>query len=236
VAPLERRHVVYGRRRGRRLRPGQRALLDELLPKLVIALPPAGERLDAVALFAPPKRDVWLEIGFGAGEHLARQARAHPEVGLIGCEHFVDGVARLLRSVRDEGLSNVRVSTDDARLLLGALPEASIGRAFALFPDPWPKTRHHKRRIVSSLTLDLLAFALKDGAELRMASDDGPYVRWILEHALAHTAFDWSAGTARNWRERPRDWPETRYEAKARGQGRACYYLRFLRRARGGRT
>lgn len=236
MAPLQRRHVVYGRRRGRRQRPGRRALLEELLPRLAIALPPAGERLDAAALFAPSKRDVWLEIGFGAGEHLVRQARAHPEVGLIGCEHYVDGVARLLRSVRDDGLSNVRVSTDDARLVLGALPEASIGRAFALFPDPWPKTRHHKRRIVSTHTLDLLAFALKDGAELRMASDDGPYVRWILEHALAHTAFDWSPVSARDWRERPGDWPETRYEAKARGQGRVCYYLRFLRRARAGRT
>ncbi len=236
MALLERQHVVYGRRRGRRLRPGRRALLDELLPKLAIALPPAGERLDAVALFAPPKCDIWLEIGFGAGEHLAQQAHAHPEVGMIGCEHFVDGVACLLRLIRDEGLSNVRVSTDDARLLLGALREASIGRAFALFPDPWPKKRHHKRRIISSQTLDLLAFALKDGAEMRMASDDGPYVRWILEHALAHAAFDWSASTARDWRERPRDWPETRYEAKARGQGRTCYYLRFLRRPRRGRT
>ncbi|MEE9139970.1 MAG: tRNA (guanosine(46)-N7)-methyltransferase TrmB [Alphaproteobacteria bacterium] len=231
-AAIERQRIPSGSRRGRPLRPGQRALLGELLPRLAIAPPAAGERLDPGALFAEPKRDVWLEIGFGSGEHLAWQARARPDVGMIGCEFFVNGVARLLAHVRDDGLANLRVFVDDARLLLEALPEASIGRAFLLFPDPWPKKRHHKRRFISPETLELLAAALEDGAELRLASDDGPYVRWILERTLTHAAFDWLAETAQDWRERPGDWPETRYEAKARRCGRACYYLRFRRRSR----
>jgi tRNA (guanine-N7-)-methyltransferase len=230
-APAERQRVLYGRR-GRSLRPGQRALIQHLLPALAIDLPPAGGRIDPERLFEPPKRDVWLEIGFGAGEHLAWQACAHPDVGMIACEPFVTGIAGLLRRVRDDGLSNVRIFTDDARILLAALPEESVGRAFVLFPDPWPKKRHHKRRMIAPRTLDAFAAALKDGAELRMASDDAPYVRWMLEHTLAHPGFEWLARTARDWRERPEDWPETRYEVKARREGQACHFLRFRRRAR----
>lgn len=243
------RRLLYGRRRGRRLRPGRRALIAELLPQLAVTLP-AGEAasVDPVALFTGSAdvsvptadflkrkfspRDVWLEIGFGAGEHLAAQAWSHAEIGFIGCEPYIDGVTSLLRRIEQLGLNNVRVLMDDAAMLLQALSGASIGRAELLFPDPWPKKRHHKRRFVSPANLDLLARVLKDGAELRVASDDSGYVRWILEHVLDHPDFAWLARNPRAWRNRPADSQPTRYESKARAQGRACVFLRFARRRR----
>ncbi len=225
--------LLYGRKRGRKLRPGQRTLFDDMLPKLRVEIPPPGKKLDPAFLFVPPRRQLWLEIGFGGGEHLAFQAELHPDVGLIGCEPFVNGMVGLFAHIRDRKLSNIRVFDDDARLLLASLPPASITRAFVLFPDPWPKKRHHKRRIIGPATLDLLAGVLIDDAELRVASDDAGYVRWALAHVLDHGAFDWEAESPQDWRERPRDWPQTRYEAKAREQGRRCYFLRFVRRKRG---
>src|SRR5437764_13422899 len=223
---------LYGRRRARPLRPGQRRLREELLPRLAIGLPAAGP-LDHRSLFPMPVRDVWLEIGFGAGEHLAEQAEHHPEIGFIGCEVFEDGIVRLLGEVARRGLGNIRMFTDDARLLLAALPPGSIGRIFILFPDPWPKRRHHKRRLVAPATFDLLAAAMSDGAELRLATDDRDYLAWMLEHATAHPDFVWLARRAADWRERPEDWPATRYEAKARAAERTPAFLRFTRRPRG---
>jgi tRNA (guanine-N7-)-methyltransferase len=223
--------TLYGRRRGRPLRPGQRRLKEELLPRLAISLPEHG-RLDPRSLFPATVRDVWLEIGFGAGEHLAQQAEAHPEDGFIGSEVFEDGVVRLLGEVARRGLGNVRLFTDDARLLLAALPPASLGRVFILFPDPWPKRRHHKRRLVAPATLDLLAAAMTNGAELRLATDDRDYLAWMLEHTIAHPDFVWLARRPTDWRERPDDWPATRYEAKARAAGRIPAFLRFMRRPR----
>jgi tRNA (guanine-N7-)-methyltransferase len=203
-----------------------------LLPRLAIALPAAG-RLDLRSLLPMPVLDVWLEIGFGAGEHLAEQAERHPEIGFIGCEVFEDGIVRLLGEVARRGLGNIRMFTDDARLLLAALPPGSIGRVFILFPDPWPKRRHHKRRLVAPATLDLLAAVMSDGAELCLATDDRDYLAWMLEHATAHPDFIWLARRPADWRERPDDWPETRYEAKARTAGRMSAFLRFTRRPRG---
>jgi tRNA (guanine-N7-)-methyltransferase len=225
--------LLYGRKRGRKLRPGQQALYDHMLPALRLELPAPGAGLDPAYLFSPAKRDLWLEIGFGGGEHLAWQAAAHPDTGFIGCEPFVNGLVGLFARIRERGLSNIRVFDDDARLLLAALPAASIARAFILFPDPWPKKRHHKRRIVAPATLDLLAHVLRDDAELRIASDDASYVRWMLTHVINHGAFEWLARCARDWRERPAGWPQTRYEEKAGKAGRACYFLRFKRRPRG---
>ena len=148
--PPEPVEKVYGRRRGRKLRVIKTGLVEELLPKLRIALPGRGSRLDPAALFAPApgggSREVWLEIGFGGGEHAAWQAEANPGIGLIGAEPFVNGVASLLQHVARRGLANIRILDDDARPLLDALPDASIGRCFVLFPDPWPKLRHHKDR------------------------------------------------------------------------------------------
>jgi tRNA (guanine-N7-)-methyltransferase len=213
------------------LRPGQRDLLADLLPELRIDLPETGE-LDPRLLFPRPITDLWLEIGFGAGEHLATQAAAHPEVGFLGAEVFENGVVKLLAAVRQRGLDNVRVLVDDARLLLAALPERSLGRVFILFPDPWPKQRHHKRRMVSSATLDALARLMRDGAELRLATDDVGYLRWMLELAPVHPAFEWCARGPQDWQQRPDDWPATRYERKAILAGRQPCFLRLVRRPR----
>lgn len=206
-------------------------LRDTLLPRLSIALPEGGT-LDPRALFAPEVREIWLEIGFGGGEHLAAQAAADPKRGLIGCEVFENGIVKLLGEVKRLGLGNVRLFTDDARELIRALPERSLDRVFILFPDPWPKQRHHKRRIVSTETLDALAAAMRDGAELRLATDDRDYLAWMLERATNHRAFEWLARGPRDWRERPADWPPTRYEQKALAAGRRPSFLRFRRRPR----
>ena len=192
----------------------------------------AIEHLDPGTLFADGTRAVWLEIGFGAGEHLAWQAREHPEIGFIGCEPFINGIARLLTDIDQAGLGNIRLFRDDARLLLAALPAASIERAFVLFPDPWPKTRHHKRRIIAPTTLPLLAHVLADGAELRVATDDPSYKSWILRHVRASGSFDWMARVPSDWRSRPADWPPTRYEAKAGDAGRTPSFFLFRRRPR----
>jgi tRNA (guanine-N7-)-methyltransferase len=225
---------VYGRRRGRPLRPGRKALFAKLLPRLAVE-PPAEGVLDAHALFGPhphPRR-VWLEIGFGGGEHLVAQAEGHPEIDFLGCEVFENGIARLVAEVDRRRLGNIRVFADDARLLVAALPRAAIDRVFILFPDPWPKERHKKRRLVSAETLDRLAAVMCDGAELRLATDDADYLAWMLERVTAHSAFAWTARRPEDWLRRPADWPPTRYEEKALAQGRTPYFLRFLRRPNG---
>ena len=221
----------HGRRRGRPLRPGRKALLANLLPRLEVAVPSAGGELDLAALFGDAG-DLWLEIGFGAGEHLAWQAARHPEVAFLGAEFFVNGIAGLLREVEAERLENIRVFQGDGRDLLDVLPENSVARAFLLFPDPWPKLRHHKRRFVQPEVLDRLAAVMRDDAELRMATDHRDYLRWMLRLTTAHPAFRWLAAGPRDWRLRPADWPGTRYEQKALGEGRAPSYLRFVRRPR----
>jgi tRNA (guanine-N7-)-methyltransferase len=202
-----------------------------VLPELSFEVPEQGG-LDPISLFPTPPADLWLEIGFGAGEHLAHQAAAHPEIGFLGAEVFENGVVKLLAEVQRLRLGNLRILVDDARLLLAALPDACIGRVFILFPDPWPKVRHHKRRMVSPATLDALARTMKDGAELRLATDDAGYLRAMLELVPRHPAFAWQARGPADWRERPRDWPATRYEAKAIAAGQIPYFLCF---ARGGR-
>ncbi len=186
--------------------------------------------LDPAALFAQPPQAVWLEIGFGAGEHLAEQAARHPEIGFIGCEVFENGVACLAGEIACRGLANIRIFADDARLLLDRLPPASIGLVFALFPDPWPKERHHKRRLVAPATLDRLARVMQGGGELRLATDDPGYLAWMLEHLTARPDFHWAANRPADWRERPAGWPATRYEEKARAAGRAPAFLRFIGR------
>jgi len=211
------------------LRPGQQQLFETLLPQLAITLPETG-RLDPRPLFPAGASAVWLEIGFGGGEHLAEQAARHPEIGFIGSEVFENGVAKLLAEIDRRRLGNVRLFANDARPLIEALAPASIGRVFILFPDPWPKQRHHKRRLVAAPTLDCLAEIMQAGAELRLATDDPGYLLWMLEHATAHPCFVWLARRPADWRERPPDWPPTRYEAKARAAGRTPVFLRFARR------
>ncbi|MBX6321526.1 MAG: tRNA (guanosine(46)-N7)-methyltransferase TrmB [Rhodospirillaceae bacterium] len=226
--PQQRGPRFYGRRKGRPLRAAQERRLATLLPRLAVVLPPEGGRRAPPALFPFPVSDVWLEIGFGAGEHLVAQAAAHPHVGFIGCEIFRNGIAALLRLVETRGLDNLRIFPDDARLLMPALPEAGIGRCFVLFPDPWPKARHAARRFIGPANLDELARLLKDGAELRVASDDAGHVAWVMEQVSAHPAFDAPPPVL----ERPADWPPTRYEAKAIAAGRRPHYFTFRRRGR----
>lgn len=233
VSPDGLRLRLYGRRRGRKLRAGRRALAETLLPRLRVPLGVAGP-LDPAALFPFKPREIRLEIGFGAGEHLAQQAKANPAVGFIGCEAFVNGVAALLARVKTDDLGNVRVLDDDVRLLFGRLPEASLDRVIALFPDPWPKTRHHRRRLIQRQSLDEFARVLKDGGELRFATDHMEYARWTLQRCLGHPAFAWAARRPGDWRIRPADSPETRYEAKALARGRTCVYLVFRRVPRRG--
>ncbi len=222
--------TLYGRRRGRRLKPAQAALFDTLLPRLELALPPGGTLLDPAGLFPRPVAGVWLEVGFGSGEHLAWQAAHHPGIGLIGCEPYVSGIAALLQKIEAGGLDAVRVFADDARRLIDALPDASVGRCFVLFPDPWPKRRHHERRFIQPGTLDALARVMEDGAELRLASDHPGLIDWMLWQTRRNPAFAWTVHRADDWRHRPAGWPPTRYEAKAL-HGRPVF-LTFTRRPR----
>lgn len=224
------RRVLYGRRQGPRLRPGARELLEHQLPRVGFAIVP-GQRLDPLRLFASPPGAIWLEIGFGGGEHLAAQAAAHPEIRFLGVEPFINGVAKLLRAVEQQRLDNIRVLMDDARLLLSALPDASLARVFVLFPDPWPKLRHHKRRIVNTSTMADFARVLAPGAELRLATDDPDYARWMLVAGLAERRLVWTAERAPDWRDPPANWVMTRYETKARIAGRRPVFLTFRRQA-----
>jgi tRNA (guanine-N7-)-methyltransferase len=193
------------------------------------AEPGTGKLKDPQQLFAGPTEDVWLEIGFGGGEHIAWQAAAHPAIGFIGCEAYVNGIAKLLAAIEEQGLDNIRIHDGDARELVADLGEGSVGRIFLLFPDPWPKRRHHKRRIVTSSMIGEFHRILKAGGQLRFASDSPEYVAWTLIHLRVHGGFEWLAETPHDWRERPSDWPETRYEAKARRDGRKPVFLTFQR-------
>ena len=173
-------------------------------------------------------KDIWLEVGFGAGEHLVAQARANPSVTLVGCEHYIDGVASCLSKLEAEAAPNVRVHHGDARDLMDALPEGSVGRAFLLYPDPWPKAKHHKRRFINPENLASFARVLRDGAVLRVASDIPDYLDWTREHLAGHPAFALVSDTGTAWA----DWPGTRYEAKALREGRTPGYLTYERIAR----
>ena len=209
----------------------QARLLETLLPEL--SLVPERSR-DPRSYFSGAVGDAWLEIGFGGGEHLIWQSEAHPDIGMIGAEPYVSGVAKLLAKIaRSSGslrsCSNIRLYMEDARDIIETLPDASLSRVFILFPDPWPKTRHHKRRFIQVEMLDALARIMKPSAEIRFATDDKGYLVWVLERFAAHRSFEWLADAAPNWRKRPHDWPQTRYEAKAIKQGRVCSYLRFVR-------
>lgn len=221
----ERRRQIYGRRVGRGLTTELDGLLREALPRLRLDLGvPSPSPLGS--LFATPVNDVWLEVGFGGGEHLAWQAAQNPQVGIIGCEPFLTGVAKLLRDVHEGKLANIRLHDDDARQLLGWLPDASIGRAFVLFPDPWPKKRHRKRRFLQGEALDGFARVLRKGAQLRFATDIADYANMVIEVMAPRTDF---APQAHFIDERPADWPATRYEAKAIRAGRRRQFFIFER-------
>ena len=226
--PTRAAEAFFGRRRGKALRPRQAEALETVLPAL--RLDPDGPALnDMSQAFGGGCTSYRLEIGFGGGEHLLFRARTNPRTGFIGVEPFVNGLAKCLAALKAEPLANIRLYDDDATRLLDWLPEAALDQVDLLYPDPWPKKRHWKRRFVSDVNLDRIARVLKPGGRFCFASDIDSYVNWTLIHCRRHPAFCWTAGRASDWRQPFGDWPGTRYEAKALREGRVPAYLTFLR-------
>ncbi|QIE57240.1 tRNA (guanosine(46)-N7)-methyltransferase TrmB [Pikeienuella piscinae] len=223
----------YGRRHGKTLRKHQQALLDERLPELAppgVAWAENPERhpVDFRAL-APGARETWLEIGFGGGEHLVAMAAANPDVLLIGCEPFVNGVAMCLSAIERAGPTNIRLHAGDAREIFDVAHDGAFTRIFVNYPDPWPKTRHHNRRFIGPDNLPHLARIAAPGARLHIASDIPDYIRHSLEAVRPFPQFRWTAERPEDWRRPWPDWPGTRYEAKALREGRTPCYLTFVR-------
>lgn len=219
-----RRRLLFGRRKGPKFSARQLELRRTLLPRIALHI---EKGLDPKRYFDRPLDDVWLEVGYGGGEHLLWQVNANPTIGLIGAEPYISGTAKLLSKLDPEHLPNIRLYEDDARDIIEALPDASIGRFFILFPDPWHKTRHHKRRFIQTEMLGQIARILKPGSEFRFASDDAGYLAHALERLMAHPAFAWTAKGPADWKTRPSDWPATRYESKELHGPPA--FLRFAR-------
>jgi tRNA (guanine-N7-)-methyltransferase len=210
VTDEPKRHQFYGRRKGHALRRNHLALMRGLLPAL---------RVDPAQLKSP----AWLEIGFGGGEHLAHLAAAHPGVNFIGAEAFINGIAKLLAAIDERGLDNIRIHDGDARDLLEALPDASLERIYLLYPDPWPKERQKKRRFVNPWTLDQFARLATPGGQFFFASDIPDYIDWTLDHISAHSRWHLVSDRYQPFE----NWTETRYEAKAKREGRTPRYLTF---------
>lgn len=220
--------AFFGRRKGKPLREAQVEALDKALPELKIDLStPAPEEL--ASLFPLPVNRIRLEIGFGGGEHLAHRAIEQPETGFIGVEPFVNSMAKLLGKVAAEGIGNIRLYDDDATQLLDWLPASSIDQIDLLYPDPWPKKKHWKRRFVSQVNLARFHRVLKPGGVFCFASDIDTYVNWTLLRCKEHGGFQWTAENASDWLTPYPTWPGTRYEAKARREGRSSAYLTFRR-------
>ena len=227
---LHHSRTLFGRRKGKTLSTKRIKVVDHFLPDL--RLPVAinnGVLLDPQYLFTTLKTDLWMEIGFGSGEHLAWQARTHANIGFIGAEPFFNGVASMVRYVDELALKNVRLWDDDARAVLRALPDNSLGRVFALFQDPWPKTRHACRRIINGELLDSLARVMRSGSQFRWATDHPIFLQWSLNQCLNHEQFAWDVRSISDWSARPDDWPETRYEVKAIRKDRIPRYFTFRR-------
>jgi tRNA (guanine-N7-)-methyltransferase len=217
----------FGRRKGKGLRAAQAGRIEDILPGLRL---PLDRLADPLSLFPGQPVALRLEIGFGGGEHLAAQAHAHPDHAFIGCEPFVNGVAKLVAAIEAQGLTNIRIHDRDAVELLARLPPASCSRVDLLYPDPWPKRRQRKRRFVSDERLAAIARVLKPGGEFRFATDIDDYAAWTLERVLRSPDFVWTATCAGDWREPWTGWTRTRYEAKALREGRKPSYLVMRRR------
>lgn len=216
---------LYGRRQGHKLRPGQSDLVERLLPEISV---PGTGALDATALFGADI-PLELEIGFGKGEHMAWQAGDRPDHGFIGCEPFLDGVVGALMKIDELGLDNIRLHMGDAIEVLERLPDASLEKAWLLHPDPWPKARHAKRRFMNAGPIGLIAQKMKPGGEFRFGTDHPVYVRWAMMVMGRSPDFEWLGETPTDFLTRPDDWPETRYEAKARSKGHEVWYMRYRR-------
>jgi tRNA (guanine-N7-)-methyltransferase len=219
----------FGRRKGHKLRAHQADLIAHLLPRLAIDIttPPAAALSN---LFDPPAAELRLEIGFGGGEHLTAEARALPETGFIGCEPYVNGMAKILAQIEAHDIRNIRLFAGDAAELLAWLPAASLSRIDLIHPDPWPKRRHWKRRFVQDATIAAMARLLKPGGEFRFVSDIDDYCAWTLWHLSRSPEFAWTAERADDWRLPWPGYTMTRYGQKATREGRAANYLRFRRR------
>jgi len=215
--------AFFGRRKGKPLRNQQVDTIENLLPLLKIDLESVPPQ-NLAALFPADVRSIRLEIGFGGGEHLAHRAVENPETGFIGVEPFVNSMAKLLATVRERELMNIRLYDDDATQLLDWLPEGSIDDIDLLYPDPW------KRRFVSDVNLARFHRVLKPGGRFCFASDIDTYVNWTLQHCARHGGFEWTATSADDWRTPYANWPGTRYENKAKREGRSSAYLTFIRR------
>jgi len=220
------RRALYGRSRGRKLRPHHTRLIEERLPQLEIDQQPIKNCRDLFP-FAPS--EIWLEIGFGGAEHLLAQAKARRDVGFIACEPFINGVAKALAGIEEDRLDNVRLRAGDAGALLAGLPDGCLSRVFILYPDPWPKRRQNKRRLISDRMVGELARVTRRGARVRFATDIDDYAGWTLRRFLGSAGFVWLADDADDWRRPWADWRGTRYEAKARREQRGPVYLTFLR-------
>jgi tRNA (guanine-N7-)-methyltransferase len=227
--------TLYGRRKGPSLSPRQQALMDTKAPLYQISLDEDFQSLslkgDSLTTWIDPEKELWLEIGFGGGEHLIHLAHAYPDRQFIGCEPFFNGIAKLVCALSEQKINNIAFFADDARLLLNALPQHSVSGAFLLYPDPWPKKRHWKRRFVQRATLDLLARILKDKGGFYCATDKPDLGLWILRHCLDHEAFVWTAKNNQDWDVPWDGWLSTRYEQKALREGRKPIYLQFQKRA-----
>lgn len=218
---------LFGRRVGRPLKKGRREALEELRP--VFEIPVPETETDPKTWFGATCRECWLEIGSGNGEHAVWQAERNPHAGVIAVEPFVNGASNTLALVRESGVRNLRVHMDDARPLMAMLQAQSLSKVFILFPDPWPKRRHWRRRIVNGVLLRELARLMPAGAELRIATDHPGYLVWILRQMQNSEEFRWTAASSADWTKPPPDWRETRFEEKGQQAGRPATYLRYER-------
>ncbi|WP_325263947.1 tRNA (guanosine(46)-N(7))-methyltransferase TrmB [uncultured Rhizobium sp.] len=226
--PSRSTEAFFGRRKGKPLREKQAEGLATLLPQLKLDLAnPAPDRIESLYDFSVER--MRLEIGFGGGEHLIHRAAENPSTGFIGVEPFVNSMAKLLTSVEEQGLRNIRLYDDDATQVLDWLPDASIDQIDLLYADPWPKRKHWKRRFVSQVNLERFHRVLKPGATFCFASDIDTYVNWTLLHCRDHGGFAWQAEQASDWLTPYAGWPGTRYENKARREGRSSAYLTFVK-------
>ena len=225
------RRNFYGRIKGKSLQKSQERYMSEdleaLKPKNVTWADNPDRNLIHPREWFEDDREIWLEIGFGGGEHLVHQASSNPDKGIIGCEPYINGVAMLLGKIRSAKVNNIIVYPGDARDMMDILPKETISRAFLLYPDPWPKTRHHRRRFVTPEHLEPLAACLKSGAIFRVATDIEDYVRQTLEEVHLNGNFEWLAESASDWKQPWDDWISTRYELKALRENRTPHYLTF---------
>jgi len=218
----------YGRRKSKALSPKRVSALEDVLPLYGIKKDSLHNNINPAEFFSFKPKEIWFEIGFGSGEHLVHQALNNPEIGLIGCEPFINGVSALCTFIKDNNIKNIMIWDSDARLLMNELKPNSLDKLFLLHPDPWPKTRHHKRRFIQKETLDVFSSLLKDGAEFRTATDHRPLAQWMLEKTYFHPNFEWKANCAKDWLTPPDDWIETKYCNKGKVAGREPLYFNFI--------